>query len=138
MHVFRKVDGSEHDAGSLLKLIKLVGSRCGLGDIIVHEFRHTTVTQCLRAGCSIADTAAFVDMSEQMVRTTYGHIAEEATRAGAIALNSSKHQPRLTSRELAADLPRNLLTPQEAMATRKRIEVKVRARLMAEQPELRQ
>jgi integrase len=138
MHVFRKANGSEHDAGSLLRLIKMVGSRCGLGDIIVHEFRHSTVTQCLRAGCSIADTAAFVDMSEEMVRTTYGHIAEEATKAGALAMVDRKNQPRFTSRELAADRPRNLLTPQEAMAARKRIEVKVRTRLTTEQPELRQ
>ncbi|KQU34158.1 hypothetical protein ASG63_14115 [Methylobacterium sp. Leaf94] len=131
MHVFRKEDGTEHDAGSLLKLIKLVGSRCGLGDIIVHEFRHTTVTQCLRAGCSIADTAAFVDMSEQMVRTTYGHIAEEATKAGALAMGNSKHQPRFSSRDLSGDRPRNLLTPQEAMVASARIEVKVGARVMA-------
>lgn len=120
-HVFRKADGSAHDAGSLLRLMKQVGSRCDLEDLIVHEFRHSTVTNCLRAGCSISDTAAFVDMSEEMVRTTYGHLAEEATLAGALAMGDRKHQPRFSSRDLAADKPRNLLTPAEAMASRTRI-----------------
>jgi len=123
-HVFRRADGAEHDQNSLLRLIKKVGSLSGLADIITHEFRHTTVTQCLRAGCSIADTARFVDMSEQMVRTTYGHLAEEATQAGATAMADKRHQPRRSSRDLAADKPRNLLTPQEAMALRKRVKLK--------------
>ena len=136
MHVFRRADGAEHDQNSLLRLIKKVGSLGGLADIITHEFRHTTVTQCLRAGCSIADTARFVDMSEQMVRTTYGHLAEEATQAGATAMADKRHQPRRSSRDLAADKPRNLLTPDEAMALRKRPQVKVRARPTTEGPTL--
>lgn len=107
-----------YSASGLYAPVKRMAERCGLRNMVVHEFRHSTVTACLRAGCSSEETAAYLDMSVHMVRTVYGHLDHSGTEKGALTMADKTHRPEHTSRELAALTPRHLLQPQEAMALR--------------------
>lgn len=117
--VVHQPDGSRYEGkGSITNALKRVGRRCGYPDVIFHELRHSTVTVCLLNGCSIGETAAFVDMSVEMVEQVYSHIAEQGTRAGAEAMGRRGRDKRSPSRNRSTKKPRSQMTPQEAMAHR--------------------
>lgn len=116
--VVHKANGECVGEHTLYDLIKAAAVRSGMSDMVVHEFRHSCVTHCLRAGCTVAETAKFVDMSEQMVRTVYGHVEHEGTEKGAIAMADKSHQPEFTSRQLRRMQPRSMMRPSELMSSR--------------------
>lgn len=114
--VFRKRNGMAYTSPELLRVVKLLGVQAGIDGLIVHEFRHTTVTLCLLAGCSIDDTARFVGMSPAMAHSTYGHIGTEGTDLGARAMDVTGRMPIQSSR---GDGPSNAPSPQWAMSFRR-------------------
>ena len=114
--VFRKPNGEAYNSVTLLRGIKLLGEQAGLDGLIVHEFRHTTVTHCLLAGLSVDDTARFVGMSAKMVDEVYGHLGVEGTMGGAKAINKSSPFPVHSTRDQAQGLPRALMSLEKAKA----------------------
>lgn len=122
--IIHKADGDFFGDNALYDMIKPASIRAGLSGMVVHEFRHSCVTHCLRAGLSVAETAAYVDMSELMVRTVYGHVAEEGTKKGALAMADKSVKPKFTSRQLAALKPPSLMRAKDVVPGRL-IEVKV-------------
>ncbi len=123
--IVHKADGSYFGETGLYAMIKPASIRAGLPGMVVHEFRHSCVTHCLSKGLSVADTAAFVDMSELMVRTVYGHVAEAGTKKGAVAMADKSGEAEFTSRQIAAFRHPSMMPVQEVVPGNI-IEVKVR------------
>ena len=71
----------EYDGERVQKLRRSWRSACdtaGLGaDVTPHTLRHTAVTWRLLKGVKMWDVAAYVGMSEKMIRETYGHHAPD-------------------------------------------------------------
>lgn len=128
--IIHRPDGEFYAEGALYETIKPAAVRAGLKDMVVHEFRHSCVTHCLRAGCTVAETAAFVDMSERMVRDVYGHFAEEGTERGALAMADKSVKPEFTSRELANMKPRSQMRPTDVTRGRRDMTVRHRPQTM--------
>lgn len=119
--ILHKPDGALYKAaGMLTRRLQTVGRRCGYDDIIMHEMRHSTVTVCLLHGISISDTAAYVDVTEDMVKRVYSHLDEAGTRAGALAMGRKGDGTLSPSRNRANEIPFEMMKGHIAMTVKHR------------------
>jgi integrase len=65
----------------------------GLGvDVTPHVLRHTSATMLLQLGVSVYDVAGVLGASENVIRRTYGHHAQDHLRS-AVAAFSRRVRP---------------------------------------------
>lgn len=112
--------GRSYECGETLYVqYKAAARRAALGNSIVHELRHTTMTWVTEETGSDAVAARFIGVSPDIGRRTYSHAGVHATHIAAQALgNMARKRDELSTRDLEAEKPRGKKTIAEATAAR--------------------
>jgi len=82
--VFTTADGAAVEPQNVLRTVREAANSAGLGPVTVHSLRHTYATAALLNGVALKVVSANLGhASIQITADTYGHVTDEAARAGA-------------------------------------------------------
>ena len=83
--VFATDEGAAVEPQNVLRTVREAAIRAGLESVTVHSLRHTYATAALMNGVALKVVSANLGhASIQITADTYGHVTDEAARAGAI------------------------------------------------------
>ena len=85
--VFTAETGGPVDPANLLRTVRMAAKKAGLSGVHVHSLRHTYATTALLAGVPLKVVSVNLGhASIQITADIYGHVTDEAARAGAEAV----------------------------------------------------
>lgn len=83
--VFTTAQGAAVEPQNVLRTVREAGDKAGLESVTVHSLRHTYATAALLNGVALKVVSANLGhASIQITADTYGHVTDEAARAGAV------------------------------------------------------
>lgn len=83
-HVFATIDGAPVEPQNILRTVREAAEKASLQSVTVHSLRHTYATAALLNGVALKVVSANLGhASIQITADTYGHVTDDAARAGA-------------------------------------------------------
>lgn len=83
--VFATADGAPVEPQNVLRTVREAAQKAGLNQVTVHSLRHTYATAALLNGVALKVVSANLGhASIQITADTYGHVTDDAARAGAV------------------------------------------------------